>query len=217
MVTPPAADDDLVSAGQWLETNSELVEQWLKQHASSDLRRRVQDAVAVAVTTTTKKCSVATPDLLQRWLVPSTAVNNCQPTSRRTLDGLGENELFMELIRDVANELDIDVLCHKILKNVSLLTRADRGSLFLAKGTGQNKYLVAKLFDVRHDSSLEETKLARTEDIRIPFGVGIAGTVAQNKILINITDAYKVSILILTKYIYLKVNKFKIIYLILGL
>jgi len=54
----------------------------------------------------------------------------------------------MELIRDVANELDIDVLCHKILVNVGLLTHADRGSLFLAKGTPTNKYLVAKLFDV---------------------------------------------------------------------
>lgn len=54
----------------------------------------------------------------------------------------------MELIRDVANELDIDVLCHKILVNVGLLTHADRGSLFLAKGLPTNRYLVAKLFDV---------------------------------------------------------------------
>lgn len=61
---------------------------------------------------------------------------------------LDEGELFMELIRDVANELDIDVLCHKILVNVGLLTHADRGSLFLAKGLPANRYLVAKLFDV---------------------------------------------------------------------
>jgi len=70
------------------------------------------------------------------------------PESRRHLMDLDEGELFMELIRDVANELDIDVLCHKILVNVGLLTHADRGSLFLAKGTPTNKYLVAKLFDV---------------------------------------------------------------------
>lgn len=108
-----------------------------------------------------------------------------------------ESELFMELIRDVANELDIDVLCHKILRNVSLLTKADRGSLFLAKGEGDGKYLVAKLFDVRHDTELEEAvKQARTEEIKIPFGVGIAGTVAQNKMLINIRDAYNVSTLL---------------------
>lgn len=65
---------------------------------------------------------------------------------------LSEADLFMELIRDVSNELDIDVLCHKILVNVGLLTRADRGSLFLAKGPPDNKYLVAKLFDVTVDT-----------------------------------------------------------------
>lgn len=54
----------------------------------------------------------------------------------------------MELIRDVSTELDIDILCHKILVNVGLLTHADRGSLFLARGTAPHRYLVAKLFDV---------------------------------------------------------------------
>lgn len=68
--------------------------------------------------------------------------------NRRHLMELDEGELFMELIRDVANELDIDVLCHKILVNVGLLTHADRGSLFLAKGPPNSRYLVAKLFDV---------------------------------------------------------------------
>lgn len=58
----------------------------------------------------------------------------------------------MELIRDVANELDIDILCHKILVNVGLLTHADRGSLFLAKGPPNNRYLIAKLFDVTQDT-----------------------------------------------------------------
>jgi hypothetical protein len=58
----------------------------------------------------------------------------------------------MELIRDVANELDIDVLCHKILVNVGLLTHADRGSLFLTKAQSSKKVLVAKLFDVNKDT-----------------------------------------------------------------
>jgi hypothetical protein len=65
---------------------------------------------------------------------------------------MDESELFMELIRDVANELDIDVLCHKILVNVGLLTHADRGSLFLARGPRNARYLVAKLFDVTVDT-----------------------------------------------------------------
>ncbi|KAI5693810.1 hypothetical protein M8J75_006051 [Diaphorina citri] len=71
---------------------------------------------------------------------------------KQQLNLLDEGDLFMELIKDISNELDIDVLCHKILVNVGLLTRADRGSLFLAKGSADNRYLVAKLFDVTVDT-----------------------------------------------------------------
>lgn len=126
----------------------------------------------------------------------------------------------MELIKDVANELDIDVLCHKILVNVGLLTHADRGSLFLVKGnTAQSRYLVAKLFDVTQDTgecndmrlrkisspsvtfifvrvshkALDDAiRLAKAEELMIPFGVGsIAGYVAETKEIVNIKDAYK--------------------------
>lgn len=60
----------------------------------------------------------------------------------------------MELIRDISYELDIDVLCHKILVNVCLLTHADRGSLFLTASDGERPHreLVAKLFDVTQDT-----------------------------------------------------------------
>lgn len=68
------------------------------------------------------------------------------------MGSLDEGDFFMELIRDVATELDIDVLCHKILINVCLLTYADRGSLFLARGPPDKRYLVAKLFDVTVDT-----------------------------------------------------------------
>jgi len=117
---------------------------------------------------------------------------------REELGRLDESDLFMELIRDVANELDINILCHKILVNVGLLTHADRGSLFLAKGPLDDRYLVAKLFDVTQDTELEEAvQRAKNEEIKIPFGIGIAGYVAQTKEIINIKDAYKVSLYIL--------------------
>ena len=113
---------------------------------------------------------------------------------REELNRLDEGDLFMELIRDVANELDINILCHKILVNVGLLTHADRGSLFLAKGPLEDRYLVAKLFDVTQDTELDEAvQRAKNEEIKIPFGVGIAGYVAQSKQIINIKDAYKVN------------------------
>ena len=79
----------------------------------------------------------------------------------------------MQLIRDIANELDIDLLCHKILVNVSILTNSDRGSLFLAKGSRDYRYLVPKLFDVTPDSLLEEALQAAEQYSKIspiPFG-----------------------------------------------
>ena len=42
--------------------------------------------------------------------------------------------LLMELIRDIANELDVTALCHKILINVCTFTQADRSSVFLVRG-----------------------------------------------------------------------------------
>lgn len=37
-------------------------------------------------------------------------------------------------VKDICNELEVRVLCHKILQNVSILLDADRGSLFLVQG-----------------------------------------------------------------------------------
>lgn len=201
MTPPPTAEDDLETVGSWLESNPQHVEAWLRGHASSDFRQRVQKALAPPpLPATNNKRNSLTSDLFQIWLATSPVHNDQQSHQnvrpRRDLESMEESELFMELIRDVANELDIDVLCHKILKNVSLLTHADRGSLFLARGPPEERYLVAKLFDVRHDTDLEQAvKLARTEEIRIPFGIGIAGTVAQSKTLVNIKDAYNVCII----------------------
>uniref|UniRef100_A0A1Y1MPH6 Phosphodiesterase n=1 Tax=Photinus pyralis TaxID=7054 RepID=A0A1Y1MPH6_PHOPY len=192
MTPPPTAVDELESAGSWLEENQDLLETWLREHASAELLQRVQQAVTPNVSST-RRTSI-TSDLFQLWLAASPAKSDHQPQHvrpRRNLDSLDDSEIFMELIRDVANELDIDVLCHKIFVNVCLLTNADRGSLFLAKGPTSDRYLDAKLFDVRHDTTYEEAiNQVRSEEYRIPFGVGIAGTVAQTKTLINIKDAY---------------------------
>ena len=105
---------------------------------------------------------------------------------------LDEHELFFELIRDIANELNVDVLCHKILINVSILTNSDRGSLFLARGPKDGRYLVSKLFDVTAGSTLEQSLHNEDNQILIPFGKGIAGHVALTREYINISDAYEV-------------------------
>ncbi|CAF0760319.1 unnamed protein product [Adineta steineri] len=107
---------------------------------------------------------------------------------------LDEHELFFELIRDIANELNVDVVCHKILTNVSILTNSDRGSLFLARGPKDSRYLISKLFDVTAGSTLEQSLHKEDQQIIIPFGKGIAGHVALTREYINIPDAYEVSL-----------------------
>ena len=109
------------------------------------------------------------------------------------LETLSEKDLFMQLIRDIANELDINKLSHKILVNVSLLTRGDRCSLFLVKGESSKRYLVSRLFDVTSTSRLEESLKPEGSEIIIPIGVGIAGTTALTGEVINIKEAYEVS------------------------
>lgn len=46
--------------------------------------------------------------------------------NKSVLKQLDEKDLFMELIRDIADELDLNTLSHKILMNVSILTNGDR-------------------------------------------------------------------------------------------
>ena len=74
-------------------------------------------------------------------------------SSEANMELLAQNDKLMELILDISNELDINVLCHKILVNVCRLTKADRRSLFLARGPRGKRYLEAKLFDVKVDTS----------------------------------------------------------------
>ncbi|XP_076241567.1 phosphodiesterase 6 isoform X2 [Calliopsis andreniformis] len=199
--------------GRYLEAHPDVAEAWLRDNASLELRQRLQGIVVPQtksparslqqeenVLSRSKRNSV-TSDLFQTWLASSSPAKRSKSPSRNytslvgrreELNRLDESDLFMELIRDVANELDINVLCHKILVNVGLLTHADRGSLFLAKGPLEDRYLVAKLFDVTQDTELDEAiHRAKNEEIKIPFGVGIAGYVAQTKEIINIKDAYK--------------------------
>ena len=113
--------------------------------------------------------------------------------TRNELVELNQMEMFMELIRDIANELDVDILCHKILVNVSHLTHCDRGSLFLLRGSRNKRYLVSKLFDVRADSSLDQSLRTDENQIRVPVGKGIAGMVALTQEPVNIKNAYEVS------------------------
>jgi len=99
---------------------------------------------------------------------------------------------LMDLILDISNELDINVLSHKILVNVATLTDADRCSLFLVRGPKDERYLEAKLFDVTVDTSLDEAmEKASSSQLLLQYGCGVAGTVALTGQTINIADVYQ--------------------------
>ncbi|XP_046371054.1 cGMP-specific 3',5'-cyclic phosphodiesterase-like [Haliotis rufescens] len=136
--------------------------------------------------------NVMASKILKKYLNGDPPVNKVASNiiAASKLDEMNENDVFMELVRDIASELDVNVLCHKILRNVSLLTKSDRGSLFLARGTVDHKYLVSKLFDVTQTSTLEESLHTEETEIKVPFGRGIAGHVALTKETVNIKEAY---------------------------
>ncbi|CAK1594286.1 unnamed protein product [Parnassius mnemosyne] len=187
-------DEDLIELKKILESKPKVLERYLRECATSDEISRIHNLTSGGPLSPRPhheaRSTSVTSDLFQLWLSSSPVKRSRSPSSsaQRQLD---EADLFMDLIKDVANELDIDVLCHKILVNVCLLTSADRGSLFLAKGIPPNRYLQAKLFDVTRDTELYDAlRTARTQEIRIPFGVGVAGLAAQTKHPINIKNAY---------------------------
>ncbi|KAF7490183.1 cGMP-specific 3', 5'-cyclic phosphodiesterase [Sarcoptes scabiei] len=135
-----------------------------------------------------------TSELFQKILNKNFKSESKQRTaeSSKRLIGLSEDQLLVELISDITNELDMDILCHKILTNVSLLTKSDRVSLFLAKGNRNNRYLIAKLFDVTPNSLLEDSLISSSNKIPpISFGTGIVGHVAMSKQCVNIENAYE--------------------------
>ncbi|KAG7297248.1 cGMP-specific 3'-5'-cyclic phosphodiesterase [Plutella xylostella] len=188
------SDDDLNEIKRILESKPKVLERYLRECATVEEVNRVHSVTSTGPLSPRPnyeaRSTSVTSDLFQLWLASSPVKRSRSPSAsaQRQLD---EADLFMDLIKDVANELDIDVLCHKILVNVCLLTSADRGSLFLAKGTPPHRVLQAKLFDVTRDTDLHDAlRTARSQEIRIPFGVGVAGLAAQTKCPINIKNAY---------------------------
>ncbi|XP_046569896.1 cGMP-specific 3',5'-cyclic phosphodiesterase-like [Haliotis rubra] len=180
------------NVGEWLDSNPSFLSKYI-ENAPEDV---VKSLGLKKANDPGKLSSVAknvmASKLLKKYLHGDREINKVASNiiAASKLDGMNENDVFMELVRDIASELDVNVLCHKILRNVSLLTKSDRGSLFLARGTVDHKYLVSKLFDVTQTSTLEESLHTEETEIKVPFGTGIAGHVALTKETVNIKEAY---------------------------
>ncbi|CAF0932195.1 unnamed protein product [Rotaria sordida] len=186
-----ALSEEMVA--RYLARKPNFLKRWFKDNAPNDL---LQECIKIKEQKEylTKPRTSLTHEMFNNIVQGHQKNRDLPLSSSQAVDymNLNENELFFELIRDIANELNVDVACLKILTNVSILTNSDRGSLFLARGPKDARYLISKLFDVTVGSTLEQSLHTEDKQIIIPFGKGIAGHVALTKEYINIPDAYEV-------------------------
>ena len=184
---------------KWLEENEEgavgVVGRWLLDHPSRAKtlfqRINVQERGPGGSSCRSSLASLDVDREAQRVCKHLVPLPNKNKLQRKEAGKMDKNELFMELLHDVVSpNFDIDVLSHKILVSVMLLVNADRSSLFLTDEA--QGLLVSRLFDVTVDSSMEDALHEDSDAIKIPFGKGIAGHVAEAKEPINIPDAYNV-------------------------
>ncbi|XP_067890679.1 dual 3',5'-cyclic-AMP and -GMP phosphodiesterase 11A [Heterodontus francisci] len=108
------------------------------------------------------------------------------------LKDTNEREFFLELVKDISNDLDLTSLSYKILIFVCILVDADRCSLFLVEGTSNKKTLVSKFFDVHAGTTiLPSCSMENSNEVQVPWGKGIIGYVAEHGETVNIPDAYQ--------------------------
>lgn len=110
------------------------------------------------------------------------------------LKNSNERQFFFEIVRDIANDLDLTTLSYKILVNVGILTNADRCSLFLVEGPKGKQSLVSKVFDVQVGVPNSPAKdfIQHQKEITVPWGKGLVGYAAETGETVNIPDAYEV-------------------------
>lgn len=181
---------------QYLLNNTEFILEHLKKHGTPTLIKKISDIKPstpgkLNMFNSGQRNSITT-SMFKRYIEGNISRIKQEKRNMAELKKMSESELFTELIKDIATELDVNVLCHKILQNVNVLTKSDRSSLFLVRGSKESRHLVSKLFDVTETSSLKDSLHTEETEIKVPFGRGIAGCVAETKETVNIQEAYEV-------------------------
>ncbi|XP_050407137.1 dual 3',5'-cyclic-AMP and -GMP phosphodiesterase 11A isoform X2 [Patella vulgata] len=106
--------------------------------------------------------------------------------SKRELRFTNEKEFFLEIVKDISNDLDLRSLSTKIVANLCVLVDADKASIFMIEGKNTTKpTLVSKIFDVHAGSDMLPS-LTGDGSIRMPWGKGIIGFVAETGETVNL-------------------------------
>lgn len=164
----------------------------LSEHESqSSMRRRALLRKASSLPPTT--AHILSALLESRVNVPQYASSAIDYKYR--LKETNEREFFLELVKDISNDLDLTNLSYKILINVCILVDADRCSLFLVEGPAHKRTLVSKFFDVHSGTTVRpSSSTLDSNEVQVPWGKGIIGYVAEHGETVNISNAYEVNV-----------------------
>ncbi|CAL9705881.1 unnamed protein product [Knipowitschia caucasica] len=161
----------------------------LSEHESqSSMRRRALLRKASSLPPTT--AHILSALLESRVNVPQYASSAIDYKYR--LRETNEREFFLELVKDISNDLDLTNLSYKILINVCILVDADRCSLFLVEGPPHKRTLVSKFFDVHSGTTVRpSSSTLDSSEVQVAWGKGIIGYVAEHGETVNIPNAYE--------------------------
>ena len=187
--------------GEWLDCHPEYAANFVKRWLSSHPQAAHDVIQSYFPETPSSIPPLKNPPKYKKKLrhhMTSPSLNVLPQNVKKNVDELrklDKNSLLYELLSDVVSpNLNVNQLTHKILVNILVLTNADRSSLFMVEGPVDSQILVSRLFDVTVKTSLEDAIHEECDAIRMPVGVGIAGTVAKTGETINLKNAYDVSL-----------------------
>lgn len=120
------------------------------------------EPVTACWATYAEMCGIKVPDLL---------------TSREQQKRITQLSLLFEATRLLNSTLDLAELLELILKIARQETKADRGSVFLVDNKQKELWSIV-------------AQGLNKQEIRVPWGRGIAGRIAQSGEVINVEDAY---------------------------
>lgn len=148
--------------------------------------------------------STARAELLQSVLKSKVTLplhDNDNGEWKSHLNSQNQQEIFLALVRDISNELDLDRLCQKISLNVSMLTKVQRCLLYLIESTAKAKQLICKSLyvDPQNTSHTRTTTGYHQQQLDRSWGQGLVGLVCQLGEVVKIDDGSKVSYLLFTQ------------------
>ncbi|KAF6200256.1 hypothetical protein GE061_006559 [Apolygus lucorum] len=125
--------------------------------------------------------------------LPETEPTTSRAVKRELLRSSGEREFFLSCVRDIATDLDLKSLSHKIVDNIAVLLDVDGSSLFLVEGPPGKKVLVSKVFDIHCGAGRfllpANGGASGDNEIQVPWGSGILGHVAETGETVNLQVA----------------------------